>query len=164
MSLCNSATESVCVQNCVCVLFGPRQVFGKIALIDGTVINRNNNFQTFPQAVLLLFRWVSLQLTSVSSTKSFMSCVCLWGGVSGVLQVRHGKKWCWDVYMVSAAIPNQITCQGRSSPAARDSPSSTSWASTCCVLSWWSLSHISHSQARPSTQIWLTASLGLLDH
>ncbi|KAI5607630.1 calcium channel, voltage-dependent, L type, alpha 1S subunit, a isoform X1, partial [Silurus asotus] len=32
------------------------QVFGKIALIDGTVINRNNNFQTFPQAVLLLFR------------------------------------------------------------------------------------------------------------
>uniref|UniRef100_A0A4W4GAG7 Voltage-dependent L-type calcium channel subunit alpha n=1 Tax=Electrophorus electricus TaxID=8005 RepID=A0A4W4GAG7_ELEEL len=32
------------------------QVFGKIALIDGTVINRNNNFQTFPQAVLALFR------------------------------------------------------------------------------------------------------------
>ncbi|KAJ8412090.1 hypothetical protein AAFF_G00143570 [Aldrovandia affinis] len=32
------------------------QVFGKIALIDGTQINRNNNFQTFPQAVLLLFR------------------------------------------------------------------------------------------------------------
>uniref|UniRef100_A0A3B1KJ69 Voltage-dependent L-type calcium channel subunit alpha n=1 Tax=Astyanax mexicanus TaxID=7994 RepID=A0A3B1KJ69_ASTMX len=32
------------------------QVFGKIALIDGTVINRNNNFQTFPQAVLVLFR------------------------------------------------------------------------------------------------------------
>uniref|UniRef100_A0A671YB64 Voltage-dependent L-type calcium channel subunit alpha n=1 Tax=Sparus aurata TaxID=8175 RepID=A0A671YB64_SPAAU len=32
------------------------QIFGKIALIDGTYINRNNNFQTFPQAVLLLFR------------------------------------------------------------------------------------------------------------
>ncbi|KAJ8260254.1 hypothetical protein GJAV_G00178840 [Gymnothorax javanicus] len=32
------------------------QVFGKIALVDGTQINRNNNFQTFPQAVLLLFR------------------------------------------------------------------------------------------------------------
>uniref|UniRef100_A0A8C8A1Q2 Voltage-dependent L-type calcium channel subunit alpha n=1 Tax=Oryzias sinensis TaxID=183150 RepID=A0A8C8A1Q2_9TELE len=32
------------------------QVFGKIALMDGTFINRNNNFQTFPQAVLLLFR------------------------------------------------------------------------------------------------------------
>uniref|UniRef100_A0A8C9QTJ7 Voltage-dependent L-type calcium channel subunit alpha n=1 Tax=Spermophilus dauricus TaxID=99837 RepID=A0A8C9QTJ7_SPEDA len=35
------------------------QVFGKIALNDTTEINRNNNFQTFPQAVLLLFRWVS---------------------------------------------------------------------------------------------------------
>ncbi|XP_061544364.1 calcium channel, voltage-dependent, L type, alpha 1D subunit, a isoform X2 [Phycodurus eques] len=32
------------------------QVFGKIAMEDGTHINRNNNFQTFPQAVLLLFR------------------------------------------------------------------------------------------------------------
>uniref|UniRef100_A0A8C7U921 Voltage-dependent L-type calcium channel subunit alpha n=1 Tax=Oncorhynchus mykiss TaxID=8022 RepID=A0A8C7U921_ONCMY len=32
------------------------QIFGKIALIDGTHINRNNNFQTFPHAVLLLFR------------------------------------------------------------------------------------------------------------
>ncbi|XP_078232454.1 voltage-dependent L-type calcium channel subunit alpha-1C isoform X5 [Pogona vitticeps] len=32
------------------------QVFGKIALDDTTDINRNNNFQTFPQAVLLLFR------------------------------------------------------------------------------------------------------------
>lgn len=36
-------------------LFG-LQMFGKIALVDGTPINRNNNFQTFPQAVLLLFR------------------------------------------------------------------------------------------------------------
>lgn len=35
------------------------QMFGKIALVDGTQINRNNNFQTFPQAVLLLFRHVS---------------------------------------------------------------------------------------------------------
>lgn len=35
-----------------CVL----QMFGKIAMVDGTQINRNNNFQTFPQAVLLLFR------------------------------------------------------------------------------------------------------------
>lgn len=34
-------------------------MFGKIALNDTTEINRNNNFQTFPQAVLLLFRWVS---------------------------------------------------------------------------------------------------------
>uniref|UniRef100_A0AAQ4QU51 Voltage-dependent L-type calcium channel subunit alpha n=1 Tax=Gasterosteus aculeatus aculeatus TaxID=481459 RepID=A0AAQ4QU51_GASAC len=32
------------------------QIFGKIALVDGTYIVRNNNFQTFPQAVLVLFR------------------------------------------------------------------------------------------------------------
>uniref|UniRef100_A0A3Q3Q6R8 Voltage-dependent L-type calcium channel subunit alpha n=1 Tax=Monopterus albus TaxID=43700 RepID=A0A3Q3Q6R8_MONAL len=32
------------------------QVFGKIAMVDGTQINRNNNFQTFPQAILMLFR------------------------------------------------------------------------------------------------------------
>ncbi|XP_066499843.1 calcium channel, voltage-dependent, L type, alpha 1S subunit, b [Hoplias malabaricus] len=35
------------------------QVFGKIALVDGTEINRNTNFQTFPQAILLLFRTVT---------------------------------------------------------------------------------------------------------
>ncbi|MGH0167788.1 UNVERIFIED_CONTAM: hypothetical protein FKN15_053692 [Acipenser sinensis] len=32
------------------------QMFGKVAMVDNTQINRNNNFQTFPQAVLLLFR------------------------------------------------------------------------------------------------------------
>lgn len=35
------------------------QIFGKIALVDGTYIVRNNNFQTFPQAVLVLFRLVA---------------------------------------------------------------------------------------------------------
>lgn len=34
-------------------------------MVDGTQINRNNNFQTFPQAVLLLFRSVfSWQVSS----------------------------------------------------------------------------------------------------
>ncbi|XP_076620083.1 LOW QUALITY PROTEIN: ca[2+]-channel protein alpha[[1]] subunit D [Colletes latitarsis] len=32
------------------------QVFGKIAINDDTSIDRNNNFQSFPQAVLVLFR------------------------------------------------------------------------------------------------------------
>lgn len=36
------------------------QVFGKIALDDETPIHRNNNFQTFPQAVLVLFRYCTL--------------------------------------------------------------------------------------------------------
>ncbi|KAK2494945.1 hypothetical protein MC885_005653, partial [Smutsia gigantea] len=40
------------------------QMFGKIALVDGTQINRNNNFQTFPQAVLLLFRQETLNVPS----------------------------------------------------------------------------------------------------
>uniref|UniRef100_A0A4W4FYL9 Voltage-dependent L-type calcium channel subunit alpha n=1 Tax=Electrophorus electricus TaxID=8005 RepID=A0A4W4FYL9_ELEEL len=48
------------------------QVFGKIALVDGTEINRNSNFQTFPQAILLLFRcstgeaWQKLMLACMS--------------------------------------------------------------------------------------------------
>ncbi|XP_067408530.1 voltage-dependent L-type calcium channel subunit alpha-1F [Emydura macquarii macquarii] len=47
------------------------QTFGKVALQDGTQINRNNNFQTFPQAVLLLFRcatgeaWQEIMLSSL---------------------------------------------------------------------------------------------------
>ncbi|XP_036434229.1 calcium channel, voltage-dependent, L type, alpha 1F subunit [Colossoma macropomum] len=47
------------------------QTFGKIAMHDYTPINRNNNFQTFPQAVLLLFRcatgeaWQEIMLASL---------------------------------------------------------------------------------------------------
>uniref|UniRef100_A0A4W5KF03 Voltage-dependent L-type calcium channel subunit alpha n=1 Tax=Hucho hucho TaxID=62062 RepID=A0A4W5KF03_9TELE len=53
----------------------PFQVFGKIALVDGTQINRNNNFQTFPQAVLLLFRcatgeaWQEVMMASMYGKK-----------------------------------------------------------------------------------------------
>uniref|UniRef100_A0A674E478 Voltage-dependent L-type calcium channel subunit alpha n=1 Tax=Salmo trutta TaxID=8032 RepID=A0A674E478_SALTR len=53
----------------------PFQVFGKIALVDGTQINRNNNFQTFPQAVLLLFRcatgeaWQEVMVASMYGKK-----------------------------------------------------------------------------------------------
>ncbi|XP_075752738.1 voltage-dependent L-type calcium channel subunit alpha-1C isoform X13 [Pelodiscus sinensis] len=51
------------------------QVFGKIALNDTTDINRNNNFQTFPQAVLLLFRcatgegWQEIMLACLSNKR-----------------------------------------------------------------------------------------------
>uniref|UniRef100_A0A3Q3INQ7 Voltage-dependent calcium channel alpha-1 subunit IQ domain-containing protein n=1 Tax=Monopterus albus TaxID=43700 RepID=A0A3Q3INQ7_MONAL len=46
------------------------QMFGKIAMQDNTQINRNNNFQTFPQAVLLLFcatgeAWQEIMLASL---------------------------------------------------------------------------------------------------
>uniref|UniRef100_A0A8D0V3C9 Voltage-dependent L-type calcium channel subunit alpha n=1 Tax=Sus scrofa TaxID=9823 RepID=A0A8D0V3C9_PIG len=51
------------------------QMFGKVALQDGTQINRNNNFQTFPQAVLLLFRcatgeaWQEIMLASLPGSR-----------------------------------------------------------------------------------------------
>ncbi|XP_062837240.1 voltage-dependent L-type calcium channel subunit alpha-1C isoform X8 [Anolis carolinensis] len=54
------------------------QVFGKIALDDTTDINRNNNFQTFPQAVLLLFRcatgeaWQEIMLACLPEKKCDM--------------------------------------------------------------------------------------------
>ncbi|KAM7405357.1 hypothetical protein PAMP_012625 [Pampus punctatissimus] len=47
------------------------QTFGKVAMQAHTQINRNNNFQTFPQAVLLLFRcatgeaWQEIMLASL---------------------------------------------------------------------------------------------------
>lgn len=49
------------------------QVFGKIALDDETEIHRNNNFQTFPQAILVLFRsatgeaWQLIMLACMNS-------------------------------------------------------------------------------------------------
>uniref|UniRef100_H2YSW8 Voltage-dependent L-type calcium channel subunit alpha n=1 Tax=Ciona savignyi TaxID=51511 RepID=H2YSW8_CIOSA len=48
------------------------QVFGKVKTIDGEQINRNNNFQTFIQSVLLLFRcatgesWQEVMLAAAS--------------------------------------------------------------------------------------------------
>uniref|UniRef100_A0A8C2X849 Voltage-dependent L-type calcium channel subunit alpha n=1 Tax=Cyclopterus lumpus TaxID=8103 RepID=A0A8C2X849_CYCLU len=51
------------------------QIFGKVALVDGTQISRNNNFQTFPQAVLMLFRcatgeaWQEVMMASMYGKK-----------------------------------------------------------------------------------------------
>uniref|UniRef100_A0A8D8VKH5 Voltage-dependent L-type calcium channel subunit alpha n=1 Tax=Cacopsylla melanoneura TaxID=428564 RepID=A0A8D8VKH5_9HEMI len=55
------------------------QVFGKIALNGGNAIHRNNNFQTFPQAVLVLFRsatgeaWQDIML-DCSNRPEFVKC------------------------------------------------------------------------------------------
>ncbi|CDW52516.1 voltage dependent calcium channel type D subunit [Trichuris trichiura] len=46
------------------------QVFGKIAMNPGTEIHRNNNFQTFPAAVLVLFR----SATGEAWQKIMLSC------------------------------------------------------------------------------------------
>lgn len=43
------------------------QVFGNIQLHPDTEINRHNNFQTFVQSLILLFRWVQLR-TFASTT------------------------------------------------------------------------------------------------
>lgn len=72
------------------------QVFGKVAMVDGTHINRNNNFQTFPQAVLLLFRCVGFRVRGLQFNSVFvcylinvcLSYLCLpqmchWRGVAG---------------------------------------------------------------------------------
>lgn len=67
------------------------QIFGKVSLVDGTQINRNNNFQTFPQAVLMLFRWVSkpgsfVNSSSVARSKTHCGLriqMCYWRGLAG---------------------------------------------------------------------------------
>lgn len=67
-------------------------------MVDGTQINRNNNFQTFPQAVLMLFRSVSSHNSGCFATMHytyqnrclvalfmfFIPCqVCYRGGMAG---------------------------------------------------------------------------------
>lgn len=72
----------------MCDVFLTSQMFGKIGLRDNSQINRNNNFQTFPQAVLLLFRSVTLlpslslsftRLMSLSHYKLVYLCRCATG-------------------------------------------------------------------------------------
>ncbi|KAG8520809.1 Voltage-dependent L-type calcium channel subunit alpha-1F, partial [Galemys pyrenaicus] len=59
----------------IAMIFFIYAMFGKVALQDGTQINRNNNFQTFPQAVLLLFRcatgeaWQEIMLASLPGNR-----------------------------------------------------------------------------------------------
>ena len=40
-----------------CNVFVFLQMFGRIAVDSETAINRNNNFQTFPQSLMVLFRY-----------------------------------------------------------------------------------------------------------
>ena len=56
------------------------QVFGRINLDDETYIHRNNNFQTFPQAVLVLFRcatgeaWQEVMLSCAARPDGSVMC------------------------------------------------------------------------------------------
>lgn len=58
-------------------------MFGKIALDSDTAIHRNNNFQTFPQAILVLFRsatgeaWQDIMLACSTQSKLPVRCASL---------------------------------------------------------------------------------------
>lgn len=53
------------------------QVFGKIAINDETSINRNNNFQSFPQAVLVLFRSATGTYLIKHATRDDVNIMCV---------------------------------------------------------------------------------------
>lgn len=125
---------------CVWILTGiatTRQIFGKIALVDGTEINRNNNFQTFPQAVLMLFRWVS--------EPEFLARIRLVEKIElrsefiypDVLLERLGRRSWWPQCMERSVTPSLTFCQERSTPAGPTLLSSTSSVSTVSAPSWW---------------------------
>lgn len=78
------------------------QMFGKIALVDGTQINRNNNFQTFPQAVLLLFRHEApcppshphSPLGLYTALPALQAGLAAWCDLCGHTGPVHSRLWC----------------------------------------------------------------------
>lgn len=50
---------------------------------------------------------------------------------------RPGRRWWWPPCMGRSVIPSLTSCQERSTPVGPTSLSSTSWASTASVPSWW---------------------------
>lgn len=132
---------------------------------DYTQINRNNNFQTFPQAVLLLFRSVlptrclfSPQTFDGQCVQSF--CWLVLTLVTGVPQVRRGRRSCWPVSQGNAVTQRPTTSQEKSLAAAATSPSFISSASSCCVHFWSETTH-THTRRHTGTQ---TDLLSLSDH
>lgn len=121
---------------------------------DYTQINRNNNFQTFPQAVLLLFR-------SVLPTRFFISppafdgqcvqsfCWLVLPLVTGVPQVRRGRRSCWPVSQGNDVTLRLTTSQEKSLAVAATSPLFISSASSCCVHFW---SETTHTHTHADTQ------------
>lgn len=93
-------------------------MFGKIALNDTTEINRNNNFQTFPQAVLLLFRWVydSSGLCQSGSTipllsgTAYLLLPCRVPEVSSNMLSFSGGAWeLCQIKSIKSLVPRQLT-------------------------------------------------------
>lgn len=73
------------------------QVFGKIAMVDGTQINRNNNFQTFPQAVLMLFRCCVAWIFCFKPLKKNLQIFSLPTRTDNSGTVAHSSPVTWQV-------------------------------------------------------------------
>lgn len=124
------------------------QIFGKVALVDGTQIHRNNNFQTFPQAVLMLFRWAwTVSWVAMGYHVELRSLLSR----PDVPLERTGRRSWWLPCTGRSVTPSLRSCQERSTPVGPTLPSSTSWASTACVPSWWAPSHF-HDETALQTQ------------
>lgn len=131
-------------------VFCVSQLFGNINIDEESegAINQHNNFRTFFQALMLLFRFVY-----ASQTGSVKCCVCVYVcnihfltvvqlcTFVGVLQVRHGMKSCCHVWERRNVIVYLVTRKqnvGASSPTSTLSPSSSSvpfwweWQHCCC--------------------------------
>lgn len=119
------------------VILTTLQIFGKVALVDGTQINRNNNFQTFPQAVLMLFRWVSETKSLVKRLLAAKTEPRSHFTYSDVLLERLGRRSWWPPCMGRSVTPSLTSCQERNTPAGPTSLCSTSSASIVSVPSWW---------------------------
>lgn len=66
------------------------QTFGKIAIDDNTELNRNNNFQTFFMAVLLLFR--SVYICHLDDFDQIMTLI-LFDFISRHQRCATGEQW-----------------------------------------------------------------------
>lgn len=102
------------------------QTFGKIESrsSEGN-INRNSNFATFFQAILVLFRSATgIRLLNYQNNH------CHW-----YFQVKLGRKLWW---IALTQRPNVIVDLIKSF-VAQISPTPTSSLSTYCVLSWWGI-------------------------
>lgn len=123
-----------------------QQLFGNIAIEeeDESAINQHNNFRTFIQALMLLFRWLCVNMCLYLHLCIYSFCL---GGVSrvfesclkpvrllGVQQERRGTRSCWHVWGVRSVTP----CQGiQTQSVAASLPTSTSSPSSSSVPSWW---------------------------
>lgn len=68
------------------------QTFGKIAIDDNTELNRNNNFQTFFMAVLLLFRSVCISICCSDDFYQIITVEHFFFG-SFVSRCATGEQW-----------------------------------------------------------------------